>query len=62
MSYVECLLEGGSFFFPPLPFWKGVVYLEDDVLCTALLGSQDAGFCAEGSKGENEHTGRRDCL
>lgn len=48
-------------FFFPLPFWNRVVYLEDDALCTALLGSQDAGFSAEGSKGENEHTGRRDC-
>lgn len=49
-------------FFFPLPFWNRVIYLEDDALCTALLGSQDAGFSAEGSKGENEHTGRRDCL
>lgn len=62
MSYVECLLEGGSFFSPPLPFWNGVVYLEDNVLCTALLGSQDSGFCGEGSKGENEYTGRQESL
>lgn len=50
-----------AFFFLSL-FWNRVVYLEDDVLCTALLGRQDSGFYGEDSKGENEYTGRQESL